>query len=135
MSTPTRSIRPNVNAPFKSPFRSKTSEVKGPEDVASPNLNIVSSVQPKVSHDHYESEDKSQQSSIDHASEIEQCLESLLKSRMNVNIDEELRMWRNRLHAYNEAKDSCLILFGLLAHKRKCLVRDLYSEFGLDLGD
>uniref|UniRef100_A0AA85J9B5 DNA repair protein SWI5 homolog n=1 Tax=Trichobilharzia regenti TaxID=157069 RepID=A0AA85J9B5_TRIRE len=70
--------------------------------------------------------------------EIEKCIEELLSRRQNqscINLDIELGQWRNRLHAYNEAKDSCIILFGLLANNRGCLVRELYQEFGMDLDD
>ncbi|CAH8849884.1 unnamed protein product [Trichobilharzia szidati] len=74
----------------------------------------------------------------DDDSEIEKCIEELLSRRQNqscINLDAELAQCRNRLHAYNEAKDSCIILFGLLANYRGCLVRELYQEFGMDLDD
>ncbi|CAH8569155.1 unnamed protein product [Schistosoma rodhaini] len=71
-------------------------------------------------------------------SEIENCINKLLSKRPNqscIDLEVELAKCRNRLHAYNEAKDSCIILFGLLANNRGCLVRELYSEFDLNLDD
>ncbi|CAH8500117.1 unnamed protein product [Schistosoma turkestanicum] len=75
---------------------------------------------------------------LDDNNEIEKCVDELLSKRPNqscIDLEVELAQCRNRLHAYNEAKDSCIILFGLLANNRGCLVRDLYSEYGLDLDD
>ncbi|CAH8549035.1 unnamed protein product [Schistosoma guineensis] len=75
---------------------------------------------------------------LDDNSKIENCINKLLSKRPNqsyIDLELELAKCRNRLHAYNEAKDSCVILFGLLANNRGCLVRELYSEFDLNLDD
>ncbi|GAA49965.1 inhibitor of growth protein 4 [Clonorchis sinensis] len=68
--------------------------------------------------------------------EIERLTAKLMEGRTEpLDVEKELALWRSRMHAYNEAKDACLQLFGRLAHVKGCLVRDLYKEYGLDLKD
>lgn len=68
--------------------------------------------------------------------EIDELTKKLMQNRTEpLDVDEELAIWRNRMHEYNEAKDACLQIFGLLAHAKGCLVRELYSQYGLELND
>ena len=49
--------------------------------------------------------------------------------------DEQLKGHMDRLHRYNEIKDSAQTLLGVLANIKGVCVRDLYSEFSLDMND
>ncbi|KAH8875998.1 Inhibitor of growth protein 4 [Schistosoma japonicum] len=164
MSTPTRRIQKrhlNVHAPFKSPLKkisessifthpnmnSQNIETKEQLDVTKSQSTINDSIKQtnrlQSEQQHLEKENvpfaevnSDVNNNMD--DEIEKCIDKLLSNRPNetcIDLEVELSRWRSRLHAYNEAKDSCIILFGLLANNRGCLVRELYSEFGMELDD
>lgn len=46
-----------------------------------------------------------------------------------------LEQHMDRLHRYNQAKDSGQVLLGVLANIRGVCIRDLYQEFSLKLAD
>lgn len=50
------------------------------------------------------------------------------------DVENELKMWRELLHEYNDAKDACLYILGQLAHLKMTTVKDLYAEYNLDMG-
>ncbi|KAK4471372.1 hypothetical protein MN116_004806 [Schistosoma mekongi] len=164
MSTPTRRTQKrhfNVHAPFKSPMKmtnenstfahlninNQNIETKKQSDVtksqSNANYSIKRTSRLQSEQQHLEKEnvpfaEVNSDISDNMDDEIEKCIDKLLSKRPNetcIDLEVELSRWRGRLHAYNEAKDSCIILFGLLANNRGCLVRELYSEFGMELDD
>ncbi|THD19423.1 Inhibitor of growth protein [Fasciola hepatica] len=128
MSTPTRNRGQGVRAPFKSPLRPNSANL------------TQSPASPVISKKHVNKSTKStpleSQSSQNLHEEIEDLQKKLVVDRTKpLNVDDELAIWRKRMHEYNEAKDACLQIFGLLAHAKGCLVRELYNQYGLELDD
>lgn len=48
---------------------------------------------------------------------------------------EDVQKFVEMLHVYNQLKDSAQDIFGRLAHVKSCMVRDIYRDFGLSVGD
>ncbi|TGZ74158.1 hypothetical protein CRM22_001096 [Opisthorchis felineus] len=118
-----------VHAPFKSPLRTRNTD--NARDVSTNSKAELPGPIPIQTKRKSEVNDET-----DLQQEIEQLTAKLMEGRTEpLDVEKELALWRNRMHAYNEAKDACLQLFGRLAHVKGCLVRDLYKEYGLDLKD
>ncbi|OON18650.1 PHD-finger, partial [Opisthorchis viverrini] len=118
-----------VRAPFKSPLRTRNTD-NAPVVPTTLKAELPGPI-------HTEIKRKSEvNDETDLQQEIERLTAKLMEGRNEpLDVEKELALWRNRMHAYNEAKDACLQLFGRLAHVKGCLVRDLYKEYGLDLTD
>ncbi|KAA0191644.1 Inhibitor of growth protein [Fasciolopsis buskii] len=129
MTTPRKSRGIGVRAPFKSPLRPNSGNI-----IQSP----VPSVIPTKGTDKKDAKNVRLEPLTPQATreEIDELTKKLMQNRTEpLDVDEELAIWRNRMHEYNEAKDACLQIFGLLAHAKGCLVRELYSQYGLELND
>lgn len=68
-----------------------------------------------------------------HALKAKICAIRGLESFDDSDVEAELKKWRELLHEYNEAKDSCLYVFGQLSHLKLTTVRELYNEHNLDI--
>ncbi|CAL8084505.1 unnamed protein product [Calicophoron daubneyi] len=122
-----------VHAPFKSPLRTVNQQQLQPQEpskLTSPAHSKLITKRDDKTVPGCEAQRK------DKKTELEELKRKFMENRpVPLDVDEELAKWRERMHAYNEAKDACLILFGRLAHIKGCLVRDLYETYGLDLDD
>ncbi|VDK89597.1 unnamed protein product, partial [Dibothriocephalus latus] len=58
-----------------------------------------------------------------------------IKDVSELDIEADLKRWREVLHEYNKVKDACQFLLGQLAHIKMTTVKDLYRHFGLDVND
>ncbi|EDV28126.1 uncharacterized protein TRIADDRAFT_53400 [Trichoplax adhaerens] len=65
---------------------------------------------------------------------LQDCIKRL-PSTNGIYNEEDLALFIDKLHQYNEIKDIGQILLGKLAEVEGVLVKDLYDRFGLDMED
>ncbi|KAL5964914.1 hypothetical protein TSMEX_007366 [Taenia solium] len=144
--------KPAVNAPFKSPLRSgdegqrhstvplSLKEFKQPGHSAPSKRERFSEM---ISPEGKSSCFKTAANEEEKEHELDEAIEALqrricemrgLETFTVEDVENELKMWRELLHEYNDAKDACLYVFGQLAHLKMTTVKNLYVEYNLDMG-
>jgi hypothetical protein len=53
----------------------------------------------------------------------------------NINVKELIKENMRRLHEYNKYKDIGQRIFGIIAEKEGCTVREIYEKFGIEETD
>ncbi|BHF65785.1 Inhibitor of growth protein 4 [Sparganum proliferum] len=141
-----------IHMPFKSPLRARnTPDGSSLTPVPKPENSIQSVTSPRVDPRSVAASSKVAQNNQDEPSttteqsrQLDQKIDELklricelrgIKDVNELDVEAELKCWRELLHEYNEVKDACLFLLGKLAHAKMTTVKDLYRHFGLDVND
>ncbi|KAL7063961.1 hypothetical protein AAHC03_05478 [Spirometra sp. Aus1] len=141
-----------VHMPFKSPLRARnTPDESSLTPVPKPRNSIQSVTSPRVgprsaaaSLKVAENNENEPSTTTEQSRQLDQKIDELklricelrgIKDVNELDVEAELKCWRELLHEYNEVKDACLFLLGKLAHAKMTTVKDLYRHFGLDVND
>ncbi|KAL5110131.1 Inhibitor of growth protein 5 [Taenia crassiceps] len=144
--------KPAVTAPFKSPLRSRNGDQRrstlplSPKESKKPGQSTPSKrercggvISPERKNFCFGMavNEEEKEHELDEAIKVLQkriCEVRGLETFTVEDMEGELKMWRELLHEYNDAKDACLYVFGQLAHIKMTTVKNLYAEYDLDMG-